>query len=153
VSGHRKDIYAKNLVKNHKIAHERHQRKDLRYISILSANIDRGFEIGSIWYSAAVKFTAFDPLRQFARVIHGHHQSQGRIAMGFSQLGVRGLALAICGGKPPHSIYYPIEVASEDGQAEKRLDGCREKRAAENKRPIAPLPSLTVFLWKKGETV
>jgi hypothetical protein len=47
VSGHRKDTYAKNLVKNHKIAYERHQRKDLRYISILSANIYGGFAIGS----------------------------------------------------------------------------------------------------------
>jgi hypothetical protein len=54
VSGHRKDIYAKNQGKNYKIAHEGHQRPVLRYISILFANVDGGFAIGSnillLWY-------------------------------------------------------------------------------------------------------
>jgi hypothetical protein len=31
--------------------------------------------------------------------------------MGFPQLQVRGFAHAICGGKPPHSIYYPEGIA------------------------------------------
>jgi len=36
----------------------------------------------SVWFSAAVKCTDFDPLKQFPRVIHGNHPVQGRIAMG-----------------------------------------------------------------------
>jgi hypothetical protein len=54
----------------------------------------------------------FDPLKQFPRVIHGKRQPQGRIAMGFPQLGVHRLALTMWSVTLTHAIHYPEGIAA-----------------------------------------